>query len=430
MVFLMRALAVAACCVSASSSGLTIVPVFDSTISDDAANGPAMEAAINAAIHVFETNYLDDFTLNITFEVDTNVGLGESSVDFVLVDYTKFRDALISNATSVNDMRALSHLPATLNDPVIGGEQMTISVVLAKKLKLTSQTPIGNTIYFNTNIMNFTRPNPNNQNFDMQSVAEHEIDEVMGGGGSGCTAGAFPQIGATDLFRYATNSTNALVKRTWTTTGDNAYFSVDGTNLWARFSMTPGSDLGDFWGVNFSDVTYLPLYWTPPGVTPHAQVQNAFATPAYFSFPANFEDYPTTNYYYENTSPDLSTNELTMLDVIGWTLAGKASTPSITLVVSKTNEISLYWNTNVAGYKLEETTNLSTGPWVEAATGTKSPAVITISNSQTFYRLENPNPEPAVVQAPSSPEEPVSSAPPTTRRLRLALRPPLPNDSY
>ena len=263
--------AAAACGVIVSANALTIVPIFDSTISNNVHNGPVMEAAINAAIQVFETNYADKFSVELTFMVDTNVALGETDIALATVTYAKFRAALASNATSSVDALALASLPKTTTDPVVGGTQMIISLPLAYKLGLSTQVPTGKNngtiIYLNTNIMNFTRPNPNNFNYDTQSVVEHEIDEALGGGGAGCNLGAFSQIGATDLFRYATNSANSLLTHTYTTNGDNAYFSVDGTNLWQRFSQQAGTDYGDFWGFYQNQVTFLP----GTGVLPASQ---------------------------------------------------------------------------------------------------------------------------------------------------------------
>jgi hypothetical protein len=421
-----RAFAIAACCTAVPAFGLTIVPTFDTSISGNATDGPAMMAAINAAIGVFESNYADNFRINISFVADTNVGLGESDIAFSMVSYMNYRAALKSRATSANDALALSHLPTTTTDPVIGGTQMVISTPLASLLGLTSQSPDGNIIYFNTNVMYFTRPNPNGNYSDMQSVMEHEIDEVLGGGGAGCNAGVDSHIGATDLFRYATNNRDSTLARTWITTGDNAYFSVDGANLWARFNMIPGADLGDFWGFSQDQDTFLPLHWGPSGVTPRAQIQDSFATPSFFSYPTNFLFFPTTNYYYENTSPDLATNELAMLDVIGWTLAAKAVTqpsPAITFVRSGT-KITLSWPTNIAGYALQKSTNLRPGSWANSATGSKTPAVITISNNQEFYRLENTNAKPAF----AGPELPVAEAAadqPVIRRIRVGIREPV-----
>jgi hypothetical protein len=398
---------------------LIIVPTFDSSISGNPTSGPAMEAAINAAIQVFETNIADNFTVNITFMVNTNVGLSESESYYVTVSYSAYRRALETNAQSAYDKLALSQLPNTSTDPVIGNNLIEITVPLATHLGLTTEsTPTPPMIFFNTNIMSFTRPPPNNSHlFDMQSAIEHEIDEVLGGGGSGCNLGFVPYVGATDLFRYATNGINALLARSWTTNnGDNAFFSVDGTNVWFRFNTDSDGDLGDFWGVAFDTNTFLPVYWSPVGVFPHAEVQDAFATPGFFAYSNNFVGYPTTNSYYENTSPDLGTNELTMMDVIGWTLIPHLPPPVLAVAFSGANKETVSWSANYTGFSLQERTNLNSGSWIASASGTNNPAVITNSLSHKYYRLYEaavPGAEPAVMVA-----QPTGTNAPILRRLK------------
>ena len=153
--------------------------------------------------------------------------------------------------------------------------------------------------------MNVTRPSGDPTKYDLQQVVEHEIDEVLG-----CSSGLpnFTLICPIDLFRYTTN-----LARTYTTNGDNAYFSVDGTNLLARFNMNAGGDYSDFWSV------FKTNRWAPPGTTPHSQVQDAFNTPGV-----------VVNY---------GVSELAMLDVIGWTLSDNAKAllnPPTILVVNPT----------------------------------------------------------------------------------------------
>jgi hypothetical protein len=374
-----------------------------------------MMACVNAAIQVFETNYADNFTINMTFKVDTNVGLAQSLNSYANVNYSDYRAALQNKATSANDFLALSQLPNTATDPVLGSNQMLITVPLANMLGLSTQTP-SPLISFNTNLFSFTRPDPNGNNiYDMQSAAEHEMDEILGGGGAGCNIGSFALIGALDLFRYATNSTNATLARTWTTNnGDNAYFSVDGTNLWARFNMTPGGDLGDFYGVDYDTNSGLPVYWAPLGVTPHAEVQDAYGTQSFFSYPTNFLNFPTTNYYYENTAPDLGTNELTMLDVIGWTLATNVTqptAPTLAIVRNGPGQVKVSWTTNATGYTLQERTNLMAGSWVASASGSANPATIVATNAQKFYRLYHQPVLPSLAPAQLAAIKPLTTEP-------------------
>jgi len=206
-------------------------------------------------------------------------------------------------------------------------------------------------------LMNFTRPPTNSDDYDLLSVAEHEIDEVLG------TSSYLPGtnlIRPIDLFRYDTN-----LNRTFTTNGDNAYLSADGTNLVARYNMDPGGDYGDWWSVHDTN------RWAPPGVTPHTQVQDAFGAPGGID--------------------DLGVSEFTALDILGYTLAGTTNTtatsPNITVVSGK-GQITLSWPTNFNGLVvLEERTNLSSGSWAYSVSGATNPAVVPTSLPQKFYRL-------------------------------------------
>ncbi|MEO7678909.1 MAG: NF038122 family metalloprotease, partial [Verrucomicrobiota bacterium] len=206
--------------------------------------------------------------------------------------YSSYRAALKSRASSLYDANAISKLPNSANDPVIGGAQINLTTALARRMGLsTVYGPDGfdSTVAFNMPLMNLTRPPGSPTQYDLQQVVEHEIDEVLG---TSSNVKNFSPIRAIDLFRYTTN-----LARSYTTNGDNAYFSVDGTNLLARFNMNSGGDYSDFWSSTG--------FWAPTGITPSPQVQDAFATPG--------------------TALDLGINELAMLDVIGWTLSASGN---------------------------------------------------------------------------------------------------------
>lgn len=347
----------AVCALAGSVDGLTIVPTFDTSITSDP-NAAAMEAAINAAISVFETNYTDNLTVSIKFVSDPTVDLGQSQTWGNEYPYAGFIAALQSRASSVNDSNALSKLTNSAVDPILNGTTVYLNLGHARLLGLDTQTgPDGfdSTISLNTTIMNFSRSSINDTNYDMQMVAEHEMDEVLG------TSSSLPDatnIAAADLFRY-----DASLDRTFTTNGDNAYFSVDGTNLWARYNMDPTGDYGDWWSANLD-------YWAPSGITPHAQVQDAYAGPGSFC--------------------DLGTNEFTVLDVLGYTLGKAAAAPSgplLSIANSGAGQVTVSWSNTSLIYSLEETTDLSSGLWLPSATGAANPAVIQATGTQTFYRL-------------------------------------------
>jgi hypothetical protein len=200
-------------------------------------------------------------------------------------------------------------------------------------------------------LVNLTRPPGDVTKYDLRSTVEHEIDEVLG---FSSNLPDLSTIGPVDLFRYDTSG-----QRTFTINGDNAYFSLDGTSLYARFNQDPGGDYHDWWSNNGQ-------HWSPPGTTPIQQVQDAFADPGTFE--------------------DLGTNELTVLDAIGYTLIA-SPLPTLTIAKGPAGEVTISWPNTVSGFVLQETTNLVSGTWSDSPSGAANPAVITATAARKFYRL-------------------------------------------
>jgi hypothetical protein len=347
----------AACGIANSAFSLTIIPTFDSSITNDP-NSAAMMAAINAAIQVEQSHLADNVTVKILFVADESVGLGQSSSWGNNYSYTNFLSKLTNSATSRNDTNGYARIPNTsTNDPLVGTNKIYINKSPARLLGLTASTgPDGydSTVSLKMSLMNFTRPPVDSHKYDLAQVTEHEMDEVLG---ISSDLPDLTEISPIDLFRYTTN-----LARTYVTSGDNAYFSVDGTNLLARYNMDPGGDYGDWWSVNF------PTNWNPgTGDTLYyPQVQDAYSGPG--------------------NALDLGSNELAALDVIGWTLATQV--PVLTIVRSGANQFTLSWPNTVTGYVLQENTNLLTSAaWVASATGATNPAVIAFTPAKKFYRL-------------------------------------------
>jgi hypothetical protein len=349
---------IAAIGIATSACGLTIVPTFDGSITNDP-NGSAMTNAIYAAIHVFQTKITDSGTVKIHFTNDPTVGLGQSLTWGNNYSYSAYLSALRSRATSINDTNGLSKIPNTSTDPLTHSNQIYMNLALAVHMGLDSgygPDGLDSTISLNMSEMNFSRPPLDSSKYDIAQVAEHEMDEVLGTS-SDLYYGS--PISPIDLFRYATN-----LARTYTTSDDNAYFSVDGTNLLARFNMDSGGDYSDWWSIN--------NLWAPPGQTPVSQVQDAFSLPG--------------------NALDLGTNELAMLDVIGWTLAvtAQSTTPTLSIVRSGANQFTLSWPNTYSGFVLEERTNLTAGSWAFSTSGSTNPAVIVSATALKFYRLYKP----------------------------------------
>jgi len=371
----------AAGALATSAHGLTIIPTFDASILTHP-SVVGITNAINAAIQVMQSNVVDNVTVNITFVSNEAVGLGQSQTYGEDFSYPAFLAALKSHATSARDTNALSQLPNTSTDPVIGGTLVHVTTAQARVLGLdTSYMGPDSTVSCKMSLVNFTRPPSDPSKYDLQQVLEHEMDEVLGiSSGLPDTSKVWP----VDLFRYTTN-----LVRTFTTSGDNAYFSTDGTNLIARYNMNSGGDYGDWWSYNY------PSNWSPlTGVTSYApQVQDAFTGP--------------------NIAIDIGVSELAALDVVGWTLATPAVSglpPSLKIVRSGGNQYTLSWTNTASGYVLQERTNLLAGSWTFSSTGATNPAVLVTTTSPKFYRLykslpSGQSPAPAVtgVSAPHGP---------------------------
>jgi hypothetical protein len=256
-------------------AAFVINPSFDATISNDA-NATAIMAAINSAIGAYQGFFNDPLTVNIKFAAMTT-GLGQSSTWLAPMSYANYHAALVADAKSVSDATALAHLPAGLNNPVNGGPNLYLSTANIKALGGSATTTDGfdGTVFLNTLVTHIGSPSTTGQ-YDLMAVVQHEVDEVLGLGSA--LGSGLANIRAEDLFRYSFSGV-----RSFTTAGDDAYFSIDGgvTQL-ARFNQSADGDRGDWWSIG----AHVP------------QVQDAFGTP--------------------DAHPLLGDPELTALDVIGY----------------------------------------------------------------------------------------------------------------
>ena len=98
------------------SSGLTIVPTFDVSITSDP-QAATIEATINAAIAEYKNAFSTPITVAITFKT-MSTGLGMSNTFYTTANsYTAYRAALVSHSTSPDDVTALAHLSTNATDP-------------------------------------------------------------------------------------------------------------------------------------------------------------------------------------------------------------------------------------------------------------------------------------------------------------------------
>ena len=268
----------------AKAAGLVIVPTFDSTITS-LSSAATIEATIKTAIATYEADITTPVTINITFKNVTS-GLGASSYSNFVVPYSTYLKALTASRTSPSDTTAIAHLATTTNNPVTNTADVLVHSALARALGLAASLNISasasdGTVSLNTSIMNLSRTGTQSATrYDLQTVAMHEIDEVLGLGstmGQGLASPYSTYPSPEDLFRY-----DKTGKRSFSTTSTTiAYFSLDGTTHLNQLNNTGSGDYGDW--VNTSTV----------------QVQDINGT--------------------EGKTANLNV-ELTALDVIGYTL--------------------------------------------------------------------------------------------------------------
>ena len=290
-----------------SARALTIIPTFDATITNDV-NATTIENTIISAIQLYQARFSDPITVTIQFKEITTSGLyGSSSWWYYNLSYSSFRTALAQHAHTTNDAIAMSSLPAGSANPVTGTTIIRVKTANLHALGFTGNSGLTNgydgIIGLHTSQLNLSRASTVSTKGDLLSTVCHEIDEVLGMS-SGLDLGSsdpFPQ----DLFRYT--STGA---RSYTTNGDDAWFSIDGTNLLVRCNQNSTLDYGD--------------WWVAGAHTP--RVQDASATNG------------------KTPNPNI---ELTGLDVIGYTLV-PIPAPVITRITVAGSQVTLAGTNGIA----------------------------------------------------------------------------------
>ena len=262
------------------------------TTTYDATVDAAAQTRINEVLAGYSTLFSDNVNVSLKFKNSGN-GLGTSSTYSFSSSYQEFYGALVADSSSFNDSVALANLPGGANNPVNatptiyqgrpGWAALGINIDVSGIANY-----FDGEIDLNLGIMNYDRIAIDPNKYDLQAVTQHEVNEVLGIISNIKNADPRP----IDLFRYT-----AAGDRTFTTAGDDAYFSIDGTTQLARFNQDGGGDYGDFWSANGGNIP---------------QVQDAFSTPG--------------------ATPNMNA-ELVMLDVVGWNRISSVPEPSAAAVV-------------------------------------------------------------------------------------------------
>lgn len=271
---------------------------FNVTYDASTASAPAaFFSAFNDAIQFYEARFDDPITINIDVgwgEIDGRSlspgDLGNSLTNQQgFYSYSQIRTALQNDAKSAADATALASLPASYP---VSGAPFVMSDAEAKALGLRAGNAPGVDGYvgfLDTAPYTF---DPNNRavagEFDFIGLAEHEISEVMGRYGLGQNGASSGRYSPIDLFRYTSPGVLDIAPEN----GD--YFSINGgTTPINIFNGTGGGDLSDWSGATRDSY-------------------NAFLTPG--------------------VELDVSSGDISEMDVIGYDAAAVPEPPTLTLV--------------------------------------------------------------------------------------------------
>jgi autotransporter-associated beta strand protein len=257
----------------APASALTIQATFDSSIVN-APNAADIENTINFATNEISSLFSNPGTVTILFKYSPGSFLGESNSSFYFDTYATVTSELQANL-SANPQNAV--LATALNNLSNGNDANgardieTTSAEFRLALGDNTATPCfdasgtfvsgcnsvfdGVITLSSSQPIDFTRPVPaydgTNLEYDGVRVAEHEIDEVLGGGGSGSMLGSPDQstrYGVLDLYRYSAPGTPSYTGSGLAT----SYFSIDGGNTdIVGFNQSHTGDYAD-WGPNIT----------------------------------------------------------------------------------------------------------------------------------------------------------------------------------
>ena len=269
------AAAVAVSAASLPAQALVITPAYESSITG-AGNAAAIEAAITYAAGQIGALYADSGTVNILFTLGST-SLGSSTTVDYQSSYSYYVSLLHADSAANPGNTALATALANLssgNDAAGTRNIFATSALFRVGLGDSGATPCFNSIgglavSGNTCVgtydgvvtlgssapldYNYALPIVSGQ-YDAVSVLEHEIDEILGGGGQGSTlnqqtlssscANVTPTgYGPVDLYRYSAAGTPS-----YTTCGTTtSYFSINGgvTNL-VNFNQNSTGDFADF----------------------------------------------------------------------------------------------------------------------------------------------------------------------------------------
>ena len=218
--------------------------------------------AVNAALSLYESEFTNNITVNITFAwgATSSNAVAENSFYYQTYSYAQIVSALKASGKSADDIAAYATLPAS--DPTGSGHAYALTTAQAEALGLSvGYTPPYDDFVTLGSGYAWTF-DPNNRavagEFDAIGALEHEISEgvfgrigSLGSASAGFGSGIYTPL---DLFRYSAPGVHD-----YSNPGANDYFSIDGTHLLTEFNNHNqyGGDVSDWYptiqGDSFGD---------------------------------------------------------------------------------------------------------------------------------------------------------------------------------
>jgi len=189
------------------ASALVIVPSYDSSITG-AANAADIEAGITTAISAVDALYSNPITVTIQFGSVQSVAAGFSTFGTVQQTYAQYVALLKANAAAHPGNTVLATAVQHLNEGNgANPKDVMLTTANARALGLNAAGFALGTTFDGVINLNpfFSLTSGGTVQPTGLSIAEHEINEVLGGGGGGTMEGQFGGqfYGSLDPYRYA-----------------------------------------------------------------------------------------------------------------------------------------------------------------------------------------------------------------------------------
>jgi hypothetical protein len=248
-----------------ASAGLVITPTFGSsitTVTYGTLTTSQLEGAINTAITTIEGLYGNSVTIPVTFtytkDTADSTNLESTNQTYWGISYNSYESLLQTDSSANPRNTALSTALANLQ---YGNDSSGTGFIAASGglLTMLGDPEPGNAVININSLENFSyNCSGSCTKYDLVGGLEHELDEVLGGGGAGSTLNqinddstcstASPDFwcgkyGPTDLYRYSAARTASFTSSLSAT----SYYSINGgVNSLVALNQTSSGDYGDF----------------------------------------------------------------------------------------------------------------------------------------------------------------------------------------